>query len=153
MALNKPSKLFIQWHPNSPVQDVAKLLMACKKLFQNVTELSADDRRVIIQTSYTSSDKKINERLEPFNGNVRWHRAGPLDEKEEAEVDDLFRQLAGAPSKPPKSSAKRPSKKRKVVETESDESEAEPEEPKPKRKQHFKKRNEFDDFIDDSTPE
>lgn len=153
MALNKPSKLFIQWHPNSPVQDVAKLLMVCKKQFQNVTEISADDRRVTIQTSYTSSDKKINEKLEIFSGNVRWHRAGPLTEAEEAEVDDIIRQLAGNPRQPPKSSAKRPSKKRKVVETDSDESEAEPEEPKPKRKQHFKKRNELDDFIDDSTPE
>lgn len=151
MALNKPSKLFVQWHPNSPVQDVTRLLMACKKLFQNVTSLTADDRRVIIQTSYTSSDKKINEKLEPFAGNVRWHRAGPLNETEEAEVDDLFRELAGTPRKSSKPPTKRTSKKRKIVESESDESEVESEEPKPKRKQYFKKRNDPDDFVDDDT--
>lgn len=124
--------------------------MACKKIFQNVTSISADDRRVTVQTSYTSSDKKINERLEPFNGNVRWWRAGPLTETEEAEIDDLFRQLNGNPGPVSKSSTSKRGKKRAIVDSDSDEEEDQREKPKPKRKQHFKKRNEFDDFIDDS---
>lgn len=148
MALNKPSKLFFKWHSESPVTDLEVLKLAIFKQFPT-GDVSINGSRVVLQLTYTSSNAKIDSKLEVYSGNIRWSRAGPLSEEEETRVDDLIRQLAAAP-KP--TSSKRTTKKRKIASSDEDEAESEPE-VKPKRKQQFKKRAQLDDFSDDGSKE
>lgn len=93
MALNKPSSFLVSWHPESPITDVEKLKLMLMKIFTNVVSIEVKGKRVVVNTTYTSSTKNIEKKLEPFHGNIRWNRAGPLTTEQEEEVDDLFNLL------------------------------------------------------------
>lgn len=145
-ALNKPSAFHVTWHPKSPCQDPAQLKLALQKIFVNVESITVNERRVTIKTSYTSANKTIEKKLQPFNGYVRWNRSGPLSDEQEAQVDNLFDLLAAAPSIAPTKS-----KKRKIMDSSEDEEEIKPK--VAQRKSGFKKRNAVDDFINDDDTE
>lgn len=104
------------------------------KIFTNVVSIDVKGRRVSVSTTYTSANKTIEKKLKPFNGNVRFERAGPLTEEQEDIVEDLFAELA----KTTRSTNKRAA----VVSDDSSEEESEPE--TRKNKSSFKKRSKLD---------
>lgn len=146
MALNKPSKIFISWSVKSPIQDTDKLVLTLKKLFTAVESISIEGKKVVVKTSYTSSNKTIEKKLKPFNGYVNWSRGGTLSAEQEEECDDIFATLGNLASP---TSLKR---KRKDTEASSDDEE-EDRVKVTKVKKSFKVRRPIDDSMENSEQE